>query len=107
MLEALVAGKKWDEARRVGESALYVDVESAEVHVDYARALAATGDHGAASFELESALLCEAKPEDRATALALLAGERLALGDRADARARRDQALKLDPGNAAARALKL
>jgi predicted Zn-dependent protease len=107
LLGSLVAKKQWDEARSVGESALYVDVESAQIHVDYARALSATGDHGAASFELESALLCDAPPADRATALALLAGERLALGDAAGARSRRDEAMKLDPGNAEARSLKL
>jgi Tfp pilus assembly protein PilF len=107
LLEALVGGKHWDEARRVGQAAIYVDVESAEVHVDYARALAVAGDHAAASFELESALLCEAKPQERAVALALLAGERLALGDAAGARARRGEALKLDPNSPEARALKL
>ena len=107
MLEALVGGKQWDEAKRVGEAAIYVDVESAEVHVNYARALSAMGDHAAASFELESALLCEEKPGDRAVALALLAGERLALGDVAGARARRDEAVKLDPNSPAIRALRL
>ncbi|HEX3770923.1 MAG TPA: hypothetical protein VHV30_08675, partial [Polyangiaceae bacterium] len=107
LLDALIAGKRWDEARRVGESAIYVDVESASMHVNYARALSATGDHATASFELESALLCDAKPADRATALGLLAGERAALGDAAGARERRDEALKLDPSNAEARALKL
>jgi cellulose synthase operon protein C len=107
LLDALVVGKQWDEARRVGEAAMYVDVESAEIHVNYARALSATGDHARASFELESALLCDAKPEDRALALALLAGERLALGDAAGARSRRDEALKVDPKSAEARALKL
>jgi Tfp pilus assembly protein PilF len=107
LLGTLVSSRQWDEAKRVGQAALYVDVESAEIHVDYARALAATGDHVTAAFELESALLCEAKPPERATTLALLAGERLALGDPASAHARRDEALKLDPDNAAARALKL
>ncbi|HEY5146673.1 MAG TPA: hypothetical protein VII82_07885, partial [Polyangiaceae bacterium] len=107
LLETLVAGKQWDEAKRIGESALYVDVESAEMHVNYARALSATGDHTTAAYELESALLCDAKPPDKATALALLATERAALGDMAGARARRDEALKLDPSNAEARALKL
>jgi Tfp pilus assembly protein PilF len=107
LLEALVAGKQWDEARRVGEAAIYVDVESAEVHVDYARALSAAGDHAAASFELESALLCDAKQGDRAVALALLAGERFAVGDVAGARARRAEALAIDPANPEVRALKL
>ncbi len=107
LLGVLVGAKKWDEARRVGEAALYVDVESAGIHTDYARALAATGDHETAAFELESALLCEAKPADRATQHALLARERQTLGDTAAARAHRDEALKLDPQNADARSLKL
>jgi tetratricopeptide (TPR) repeat protein len=107
LLGTLVASKRWDEARRVGQAAIYVDVESAEIHVDYARALSAGGDHAAASFELESALLCDDKPDKRAVALALLAAERFALGDATGARARRDEALKLDPTCPEARALKL
>ncbi len=107
LLAALIDGKRWDEAKRVGEAALYVDVESAEVHVNYARALSATGAHETAAFELESALLCDAKPPERARALALLAAERLALGDVSGARARRDEALKLDPNSVEARSLKL
>ena len=107
LLDRLVEARAWDEAKRVGESALYVDVQSADVHTGYARALAATGDHEKAAFELESALLCEAKPAEKATAHALLARERLALGDPAGAKTHRDEALKLDPENPDARALKL
>ncbi|HEY8038512.1 MAG TPA: tetratricopeptide repeat protein [Polyangiaceae bacterium] len=106
LLAKLVEAKRWDEAKRTGEAALYVDVESAPVHVGYARALSATGDHETAAFELESALLCDAKPPEKAEAHALLARERLTLGDASAARTHRDEALKLDPGNADARALK-
>ena len=65
---------------RVGEAALYVDLENAAVHVGYAQALSATGDHDAAAFELESALLCDSKPQEKAVAHALLARERSTLG---------------------------
>jgi tetratricopeptide (TPR) repeat protein len=106
LLDRLVAAKRWDEAKRVGESALYVDVENQGMHVNYGRALAATGNHDAAAFELESALLCDGKPAETATAHALLARERLALGDAAAARAHRNEALKLDPTNVDARSLK-
>jgi predicted Zn-dependent protease len=107
LVEKLVEAKRWDEARRAGESAIYADVLSASIHVGYAQALAAGGDHETAAFELESALLCEAKPPEKAQAHALLARERLALGDTAAARTHRDEALRLDPGNAEARGLKL
>jgi Tfp pilus assembly protein PilF len=85
LLERLVADKKWDEARRVGESAVYVDIQSESVHTGYAQALAAGGDHATAAFELETALLCEAKPPEKAQVHALLAREKLALGDAAGA----------------------
>jgi len=107
LLGRLVDARLWNEAKQVGEAALYVDVQSADVHAGYAQALAATGDHATAAFELESALLCDGKPAGKAAAHALLARERLALGDLAAARAHRDEALRLDPQNADARALKL
>ena len=107
LLTRLVDGKRWDEARRVGESAIYVDVQNAEMHMAYARALAEGGDHARAAFELESATLCEAAPPLKAEAHALLAREKAALGDAAGARAHRDEALRLDPGNADARAVKV
>ncbi|HXX68257.1 MAG TPA: tetratricopeptide repeat protein [Polyangiaceae bacterium] len=107
LLDRLVALQRWDEAKRVGESALYVDVESSAIHVGYARALAATGEHSTAAFELESALLCDGKPQEKAAVHALLAREYSALGDTNAARTHRDEALRLDPTNAEARLLKL
>ncbi len=104
LLDRLVAERAWDEASRVGESAIYVDVESYAVHFDYAEALAAKGRHEAAAFEAESALLCEAKPEEKAAARVLLERERLALGDVGAARSHR--APSLDPNRAPSRASK-
>ena len=66
LLRLLVEGGHWDEARKVGESALYIDVSSPEVHRLSARALARTGRHISAIFELNSALLCKPKPPEAA-----------------------------------------
>jgi tetratricopeptide (TPR) repeat protein len=106
-LHRLVDKKRWAEAARVGESALFVDVESGSLHVDYAHALSELGQHAKASFELESATLCNGPPKDRAAASVLLAKERLALKDPAGAKAARDAALRLDHDSAEAKALEI
>jgi len=54
----------WEEAERVGESALYVDVMNPKMHRLYARALARQGKFLSAIFELNSAILAKPKPEE-------------------------------------------
>jgi cellulose synthase operon protein C len=105
LLERLVATKRWDEAALIGESAIFVDVESAPIHMSYARALSALKKHDKAVFELESALLCDASKKETGEAHALLAAEFLALGDSSAARTHRAEALRIDPENPEARAL--
>jgi tetratricopeptide (TPR) repeat protein len=64
LLGMLVERGLWEEARQIGEGALFVDVSNPEVHRLYARALARTGHQVSAIFELNSAILC--KPENDA-----------------------------------------
>ncbi|MFO0676935.1 MAG: tetratricopeptide repeat protein [Polyangiaceae bacterium] len=105
LLEKLVAKKAYAEAVKVGEAALFVDVESPDTHTLYAEALSKTGDHGKATFELESALACAPKPKVGAKIHVALAREAAALGKKADAKFHKDEASKLDPENVEARAL--
>ena len=105
LLDKLVAAKRWDEAKKVGESTLFIDVESAGAHLAYARALGATGAHDAAMFELESASLCNAPPKELAAVHAAWATEASAARNGALAKKHRDEALRLDPTNAEAKAI--
>lgn len=66
LLRLLLEKGQWEEARKVGESALFIDVASPEVHRLYARALARTGRHLSAIYELNSALISRPKPADAA-----------------------------------------
>lgn len=107
LLEKLVAAKRWDDARRIGESAIFVDVMGGGTHTLYARALSAQNAHDKAVYELETALLCAGKPPEKATQHALLAQELVALKRGAEAKKHLDEALKLDPENAEAKSVKL
>ena len=63
LLAMLVERGLWEEATRIGEAAMFVDVMSPETHFLYARALARTGKHVSAIFELNSALKARPEPE--------------------------------------------
>ena len=107
LLEKLVAAKRWEDARRIGESAIFVDVLGAQTHTLYARALSMQNAHDTAAYELESALLCQSKPPEKAAAHALLAQELVTLKRNADAKKHLDEAIKLDPDNADAKNVKI
>jgi tetratricopeptide (TPR) repeat protein len=107
LLEKLVTAKRWEDARRIGESAIFVDVLGGATHTLYARALSAQNAHDKAVYELETALLCPGKPPEKATAHALLAQELVALKRVPDAKKHLDEAIKLDPENADAKNLKI
>jgi tetratricopeptide (TPR) repeat protein len=57
LLRLLTERGEWQEAKKVGESAIFVDVANPEVHRLYAKALARTGNFISAVFELNSALI--------------------------------------------------
>ncbi len=107
LLKHLVDDKQWQEARKIGESALFVAIYDPHVHMNYARALAALGEHERAVFELESALLCEPEAPDAATAHALEAEELVALKRTAEAQKHLDEAKRLDPTNAEIKSVKM
>lgn len=65
LLEKLLAKGDWEEARKVGEGAIFVDVANPKLHRMYARALARTGNFVSAIYELNSALVCKPKPKDQ------------------------------------------
>jgi tetratricopeptide (TPR) repeat protein len=73
LLQRLVRRGAFEEAVRVGDSAVWVDMTSFETHFAFAEALARTGDKNRARFELESALLCRAEPSQLAEAKKKLA----------------------------------
>ena len=107
LLEKLVTAKRWEDARRIGESAIFVDIMGLHTHALYARALAASNAHDKAVYELETAVLCPGKPPEKATAHALLAQELVALKRNGEAKKHLDEALKLDAENAEAKNVKI
>jgi tetratricopeptide (TPR) repeat protein len=66
LLTLLIKRGYWEEARSVGESAIYVNVADPETHFLFARALARTGKHISAIFELNSAIKARPKPSEAA-----------------------------------------
>jgi tetratricopeptide (TPR) repeat protein len=107
LLTQLVERKLWDEAIKAGESAMFVDIEGAETHALYARALFGKGLWDRAAFELDSALLLAPKPKELAGVYALYAKVEIERKNPAAARKHRDAALEKDPTNAEAKELKI
>ena len=86
-----MAKKGWDEAVKVGEVAIYADMEGFTTHRLFGEALAQTGNKERAVFELESAALSPAEPHEQAdvqTRLAELYGSVGRARDAAKARKR-------------------
>lgn len=106
LLRRLNESGGFEEAVKVGEAAIYADMEGLATHVLFAEALAKTGQRERALFELESATLCVGSAEDLADAHARMAELYLAAGNRREAKKHADKARALDPKNARLGALR-
>ncbi len=103
----LVEAKAWDELVSVGESAIFVDVGRADVHLDYARGLLESGRMAQAEFEIESARLTKPAPKGMAAVELMTARLRLAQGKKDLAKQARAEAAKLDPESDEIKALEI
>jgi tetratricopeptide (TPR) repeat protein len=83
LLRLLLDKQRFEEARAVGEAAIWADVEGLETHTSFAEALAGTGNTQRALFELDSALLCPGRPPEKAEVHAVFAETYLKLKNRA------------------------
>jgi tetratricopeptide (TPR) repeat protein len=99
LLELLVQQKDYARAVSHGVSAIYADMESPKTHALYARALAGVGQHDAARFEFESALVCPGEPKSLAEAHLDYAEFLSQRGQAREAGQQRDQARALDADN--------
>jgi cellulose synthase operon protein C len=95
LLGLLVAKKGWAEAVKVGEVAVYADMEGFTTHRLFAEALAQTGNQERAVFELESAALSPAEPQELAQVQLRLAELYGSVGRARDAAKARQRALEL------------
>jgi tetratricopeptide (TPR) repeat protein len=99
LLQLLLERGDLEEARQVGEAAIYVDVNGMRTHQLYADVLVGSRRLPQAVFELESAILCPGRPKDRADAHAQLAETYLSMRRRAAAIKQARIARELDPAN--------
>jgi tetratricopeptide (TPR) repeat protein len=95
LLALLVQRKELDEARRIGEAAVYVDAESVEIHRLYGEALLASGMRKEALFEFDSAVRSTGAPAELSSAHLRLAELLEASGDKVGAGAHRKAAADL------------
>ncbi|HEY6080126.1 MAG TPA: hypothetical protein VIW29_15035, partial [Polyangiaceae bacterium] len=95
LLALLVAKKGWDEAVKLGEAAVYADMEGFSTHRLFGEALAQTGDKARAAFELESATLSPAEPKQLSEAHTRLAEIYASVGRARDAARSRKRAQEL------------
>jgi tetratricopeptide (TPR) repeat protein len=74
LLQKLIAAKRFGDAVKVGQSAIWADLSSFDLHRLYGEALAGSGQPQKARFEWESALLCDAADAEKAKLRQRLSG---------------------------------
>jgi tetratricopeptide (TPR) repeat protein len=99
LLRLLLSKRRYADAVKAGEAALWVDVNGLFTHVGFAEALTETGDLARARYELESALLCDGEPAELADVHVRLGEVLTKLGRRAEAKREFAAARKLDPAS--------
>ncbi len=107
LMRILLDRKLFQEAKDVGERALWADIEGLHTHALFAEALAGLKMVPRAVFELESALLCPGRPKELAETHVQLAQTYLMVPNRAKAKEHAAAARKLDPENPRVKQLKL
>jgi tetratricopeptide (TPR) repeat protein len=107
LLRALLDRKLYAEDKAVGEQAVHADIENVQTHQLFAEALVGTKMIPRAVYELESAVLCPGRPQEKADAHAQLAETYLKVPNRQAAAKHAALARKLDPKNQRLKKLKL
>jgi tetratricopeptide (TPR) repeat protein len=100
LLRLLLDKGRFDEARAIGEAAIWADIEGLETHTAYAEALSGSGNTERALFELETALLCPGRPPEKAEVHAVFAETYLKLKKRPLALRHAKLGRELAPDNA-------
>ena len=107
LMRALMDKKLYKEAKDVGEMGLWADLEGAQTHALFAEALAHLKMVPRAIYELESALMCPARPKEQAELHAQLAETYMMVPNPGKAREHAKAARKLDPDNPRVKKLKI
>jgi hypothetical protein len=106
-MRALLDRKLYKEAKNVGEMAVWAEVNGMQTHALFSQALLALKMTPRAIYELESALLCPGRPNEKADIHAQLAAAYLAVPNRPAAQKHAAEARKLDPKNPRLKKLRL
>jgi Tfp pilus assembly protein PilF len=98
--------KNWAKVKEFGEMAIFIDPSDPDLHVDVGDAYVELKQTDDAIYEFQSALMSDPPMRRPAVAQIGLARAYLAKQDKADAKQALDEALKTEPQNADALALK-